>query len=67
MTALFTWEIGFSPERPISPDADWTWVTVLGEDSPRGLIEARWTAIAMASGCRENAMVTSARLISAEV
>ncbi len=67
MTALFTFEIGFSPDRPIRPDADWTWVTLEGEDSHRGFLEAQWTAIAMASGCRVNAMVTSSRLISAEI
>jgi hypothetical protein len=67
VTALFTFEIGFSPDRPITPDADWTWVTLLGEDTPRGLIDARWAAIAMASGCRVNAMVTSARLLHAEI
>ncbi len=67
MTALFTFEVGFSPDRPITPDADWTWVTLLGEDSRQGFLDARWTAIAIASGCRANAMITSARLIAAEI
>lgn len=65
--ALYVFEVGFSPDRPITPDAEWTWVLVTGEDSPRGLIAARLTAVAMASGCRVNSMVTSARLLYAEI
>lgn len=67
MSALFGFEVGYSPDRPITPDAEVTYVTVLGEDSHRGFIEARLTAVAMTSGCRVNAMVTSARLIYCEL
>lgn len=67
MSALFGFEVGYSPDRPLVPDAEVTYVTVLGEDSHRGFIEARLTAISLVSVRRVNAMVTSARLIYCEL
>lgn len=67
MDALFTFAISWSAGRPITPDQHTAWITIAGTDSPAGLLEARWTAIAMASGTRPNAMITRAELVDCEL
>ncbi len=67
MSALFGFEVGYSPDRPIRPDAEVAYVVVQEEDSYRGFIRARLDAIYLVSVRRVNAMVTSAQLIYCEL
>lgn len=65
--ALFTFAVGFTRDRPIRPDERTTHIMILGEDSARGLSEARQTAIAWTMFRHRSPMVTSIRLVAAEV
>ena len=67
MTALYGFLVGFTTSRPLRPDEEVTYVAVLGEDSPSGFLEARWVAVAMASGIRRAQMVTSTELVHVEL
>ena len=59
MTALYGFKVGYTVSRPVVPDEKHTFVTVAGEDSFTGYLDARWTAIAEATMTRATPMVTS--------
>jgi hypothetical protein len=68
---VFTFRVGLSSGRPIREDRQ-RWITLMGEDSPAGMLAARQDAIAMAMGSlqpweHETTMPTSTELISAEI
>ena len=59
---VFSFEVGFSPGRPISPDERTAFVVVA---SDKGLNDARLAAAQMVA--THSAMPTSVRLISVEI
>lgn len=67
MTAIYAFEVGYTTSRPLRPDEHRTHVVVAGEDSTRGFLEARWTAVAIAAATRRAEMVTSTKLIYSEI
>ena len=67
MDALFAFAVGFTWARPIRPDQATTYISLLGEDSSRGLAEARQTAITWAMFANNSPMVTSVELLAVEL
>ncbi len=67
MSAVFGLRVGFSRSRPLRPDEQHAFVTLLGEDSTRGRLEAERTAVAMVSGIHRASMVTSTELLHVEL
>jgi len=59
---VFSFEVGFSPDRPIVPDQRTAFVVVA---SDKGLNDARLAATQMVA--THSAMPTSVRLISVEI
>ncbi len=67
MSAVFGLRVGFTTSRPLRPDEHCGFVTLLGEDSTRGRLEAERTAVAMVSGIHRASMVTSTELLHVEL
>ncbi len=67
MNVVYSYLVGFSPGRPITPDAAHHVVHVLEADSTAGRIRAGVTAALMVTGSTGCAMPTSTQLIAVEL
>ena len=61
---IYSIDVGFSPDRPIVPDAKWTRVHVQQPDSFTGAAMAMLDAAQMVHLTHNAAMVTSTKIVS---
>jgi len=66
MDATYGFRIGLSSGRPVREDRE-VFVSVLGEDSHAGMLQAQQLAVGMACGFVECAMPVSSELVSVEL